>query len=196
MLIGVFVLMLLGGLLLAMGPIKDKKEKAEPPVALEPTPATGAPMPQQNDALPLPQTANPASEVSAETSVPLTADNLAFDVNADRKLNVNDIAIVANIIDSHQYAALYDFNSDNVVDVNDLAEIRSVYQGYPLAEFDVTLDDVLDVQDVVTTANIIDAHHYAALYDYNSDYVVDTKDLAMVRTAVALAGTVKTAPGR
>ena len=184
--------MVLGGILIAVGPKNDKEQKADISAPLQPT--TGAPAlkQNQNDSPQMPEKSVHSTEVSTATYVPLNSDNLAFDVTNDGKLDVNDIATVSSYVDTHRYTAVYDFNSDSVIDVADLAEIRSVYAGYPVAEFDITYDGKLDINDISTVSSYVDTHRYVAAYDFNSDAVIDVKDLAMIRSAVALAGTVTT----
>lgn len=192
MLAGVFVLMVLGGILIAAGPKKDPKNEADLPQLIEQpssvSSGTALP-PAAYDISEVPGANIAPSEVSKASFVQLSSDNLAFDVNNDRKLSVLDLIAVGSFVDSHQYAAIYDFNSDNFVNVQDLAEIRSVYESYPAAEYDINNDGKLDVTDIVAAASFIDTHQYAAIYDFNSDNAVDVLDLAKIRTAVALAGT-------
>ncbi len=203
MIIGVFVLMLLAGLLIAIGPFKkDQKDKLD--VATEAKTVVGT----NTTTVPKSQDTKANSEVNAKdnipqfdspssaASVPLTSDNLAFDVDGDGKLTLKDILAVAGFVDSQQYSALYDFDSNARVDVLDLAEIRSEFIGYPVAEFDVNGDGRLNVTDVLSVSGFVDSQQYSALYDFNSDARIDVKDLALIRSAVATAGTVSGSPMR
>ena len=188
MIAGVFVLILLGGILIAAGP---KEKNAESAIGAKPTTvSTVTAGYTSSESQPGVAGATNTAPVMKNTgnSAPLISEHLGFDVNVDGRLDIRDIGVVANFIDSHQYSAIYDFNSDSVVDVSDLAEIRSAYKGYPTAEFDVNVDGKLNIGDIGVVANFIDAHQYSAVYDFNSDAVLDTKDLAMIRSSVSLAG--------
>lgn len=199
--LGVFILALAFAFLLFP---KDKKENppyysdlptSVPVMRPMPTP-TYQPETVQSAVTPAPQAYVPQPgrptpvQHNGVFGVPLVSATMAYDLTFDGVITNDDVRIIAQTIDQGRYSALVDFDSNGSVDVADLGLMRSVMLEYPVVFYDLTMDQMINKDDISIVASTIDQGQYSALLDFDANGKVDVGDLAMIRGGVSEAGTI------
>lgn len=146
-----------------------------------------SPQPQP---MPAPMYPSAAIPPNGMFGVPLVSATIAYDLTFDGVITNDDIRIVAQTIDQGRYAALVDFDSNGMVDVSDLGLIRSALLEYPVVCYDLTMDQMINKDDISIVAAIIDQGQYSALVDFDANGRIDVSDLGMIRGGIAEAGTI------
>lgn len=196
--LGIFILLLGFAFLLfpkaKKGELTQQVPPAVPVLPVAPSPAyqpetvrSVSPQPQP---MPAPMYPSAAIPPNGMFGVPLVSATIAYDLTFDGVITNDDIRIVAQTIDQGRYAALVDFDSNGKVDIADLGMIRSTLLEYPVVCYDLTMDQMINKDDISIVAAIIDQGQYSALVDFDANGRIDVSDLGMIRGGIAEAGTI------
>ena len=200
--LGIFIL-LLGFAFLLFPKNKNEKQpytndvysapvvRPTPSPSYQPETVQGVPTPTPQAYVP-PPPRQIAPKQNGVFGVPLISATVSYDLTFDGVITNDDVRIVAQTIDQGRYSALVDFDSNGRVDVADLGMMRSVMLEYPVVCYDLTMDQLINKDDISIVAQLIDQGQYSALVDFDANGMVDVGDLALIRNGVTEAGAVST----